>query len=222
MLREQHIYTTHKCQSVIINNSCSWSAKWRQWTCRGQFTFKRFSVIFGTVTNNIPDVLQKIPVQTWTGHRLQEVEAPRFQYNRHMKVAMLSTIPIGHPTSQVVWFDWFHKVPGLRHIEFASLRACHKWEECAVSCARRSVCFWNRNGKCASILAATFVLEWYIGNQNMSKILPRHSRDTGWSVLPILCRNGVWVGRGEHFASDTWWLLSRDRTVYETHAEGFH
>jgi len=42
------------------------------------------------------------------------------------------------------------------NIQLASLGSFHKWWECAKSCERRSVCFCNRSGEGAGILAGSF------------------------------------------------------------------
>jgi hypothetical protein len=219
MLTEQHIYTVHKRQSVIMNNSCSWSANWKQWTCRGQFTFKRFSDIFGTVTNNIPDALKKIlfsPGQAVDSRRSRlpdftTIDTWRWQCRLYALAAF---------TSQVVWFDWFHKVPGYRHT-YSSQAWAHVTSGKIVQCRMRV-------DQCASEIAPVkgplffgtiSCSNEYISSQYTSIMLPRHSRDTGSSVLSYPFCNGMWVGRGGHLASDTW-LLSRDRTVCETRAEG--
>jgi len=45
-----------------------------------------------------------IPLQAWTGPEVvQEVEAPRFQDNRHMKVVRLSALRTGHPYPQEIF-----------------------------------------------------------------------------------------------------------------------
>ena len=115
------------------------------------------------------------------------------------------------PPRKYPWYGSTPRSPRLQaHLQLASLSSCHRWGECAASRALRSVRFCNRNGKGASILADSFVFEWYIGSQNTSTMQPRHAQDAGWSVLCTRCRKGKWVGRGGHLASDTWWLLSRD------------
>jgi hypothetical protein len=47
------------------------------------------------------DIGNAIPIQDWTGPQgFQEVEAPRFQDNRHMKVVRLSALRTGRLYSQ--------------------------------------------------------------------------------------------------------------------------
>ena len=64
--------------------------------------------------------------------------------------------------------------------QLASLGSFHKWEECAKSCAPRSVCFCDLSGGGASIFADPFVL-----SQNRSRIPPGHFPDDKWSVLSV-------------------------------------
>jgi hypothetical protein len=92
----------------------------------------------------------------------------------------------------------------------ATVSSCLKCGECAKSCARRSVCFRNRKGGDASILADHFFLEWHIGSLNTSRIQPGHSRVLMICAVYPMDQSGRWL------AYDTWWPLSCDwgaRTV---------
>ena len=44
-----------------------------------------------------------IPLQAWTGPEFQEVEAPRFEDNRHMKVIRLPTLRTGRLYPQEIF-----------------------------------------------------------------------------------------------------------------------
>jgi hypothetical protein len=53
---------------------------------------------------------------------------------------------------------------------------CHKWGECAASCARRSVCFCKRSVGGVGDTACRFVLECHTNSEEMIRIPPDLSR----------------------------------------------